>query len=142
MQKESLSTSMPKLILAVVLIVCVGAVIIGGYLIFKEKKIIPCHSGYDSDCPLQMRCEGQVCVNVGCADEGEVVPAIGSSHISEHTTTECCRGLKGILHKDLTDNDCNLKMWGGGTAVCTKKCGNGICDTTHESKCNCPEDCK
>ena len=55
----------------------------------------------------------------------------------------CCKGLKPIGPK--TDDE-TLKQGictivSGGSLTCTS-CGDNVCDTKYEDKCNCPEDCK
>ena len=90
------------------------------------------------DCPSEMKCENNVCVDVGCAEEGEGLPGAIST---EHMATECCEGLIEILPSIYFDENCEpVYITGGPGPVCTK-CGNGICGI-EETKCNCPEDCE
>ncbi len=49
---------------------------------------------------------------------------------------KCCFGLKEIRIKETKDGNVG---WAG---ICTRKCGNGKCDSKTESHYNCPEDCK
>lgn len=56
----------------------------------------------------------------------------------------CCQGLKNIAEKQSAVNK--------GTDICSQSigvpynlcspCGNAICDSQYEDRCNCPEDCK
>jgi len=55
----------------------------------------------------------------------------------------CCVGLKLINPKtpleNLNKGLCKHTM---GTAGVCRPCGNGVCDTEYEDRCNCSEDCK
>jgi hypothetical protein len=51
----------------------------------------------------------------------------------------CCEGLKPLYGGDYLE-EC-VAFEDTGLSICTP-CGNGICDTEYENKCNCPEDCK
>lgn len=110
----------------------------------KEKKSISCDN--DFDCPIKMKCENHVCVDVGCIEEGHRTPITPISpegfEQRKHTATECCEGLEAISSPDYFDEDCNFKPKIGvsGGAICSN-CGNGICENW-ENRCNCPEDCK
>jgi hypothetical protein len=55
--------------------------------------------------------------------------------------TRCCGGLKERAQKWAYDENCKIHPMGGNYGICLA-CGNGVCDTKYESKCNCPEDCK
>lgn len=115
-------------------------------VIFEVKESISCND--DLDCPEKMKCEENVCVDVGCLGEGEVIPSTAVSpegfKARKHMATECCEGLKSIPMPDRFDENCKLEpvIPGviGGRSICSK-CGNGICEEW-ETKCNCSEDCK
>ena len=56
---------------------------------------------------------------------------------------KCCPGLKSISEKQI---DGHIK--GGACAIIVgvnygicSPCGNGVCNTEYEDKCNCPTDC-
>jgi len=110
----------------------------------KEKRNISCSNNFD--CPSQMKCKNNICVNVGCIREGHRTPITAISpegfEQRKHIATECCEGLKAILPPDKFDEDCNFKPRIGvsGGDVCAN-CGNGVCESW-ENKCNCSEDCK
>jgi len=60
----------------------------------------------------------------------------GESNLPGH---ECCEGLVPVPPSNVSaDNTCNLIT---GWSMCAP-CGNGVCDSEVENKCNCPEDCK
>lgn len=56
----------------------------------------------------------------------------------------CCLGLKNIAEKQPTinkDTDICSQSIGVPYNLCSP-CGNNVCDSQYEDKCNCPEDCK
>lgn len=61
------------------------------------------------------------------------VSCYGEGSIPVYPGAECCSGFTRILPKE----EGIL-----GSALCTNKCGNGICDTETESSYNCPQDCQ
>jgi hypothetical protein len=75
-----------------------------------------------------------------CKGHGEkpttIYPAIDNS-------VQCCEGLKSRIQKDLYDEACTILSQGGSAylGLCLS-CGDSVCDSEYESKCNCPEDCK
>jgi hypothetical protein len=108
-------------------------------------KSNPCNDNFD--CPDKMKCEKDVCVDVGCLKEGWFTPitSITPEGFEErkHMATECCEGLKAIPISEDYDENCNLEITPPGlpgSVVCSN-CGNGNCEEW-ESKCNCPKDCK
>ncbi len=50
---------------------------------------------------------------------------------------KCCQGL---VDRELL-SVCGKGLTGGYQYICLK-CGDGKCDKSLESKCNCPEDCR
>jgi len=110
------------------------------FKIKEKKEVISCSD--DLDCPVKMKCEDNICVDVGCVEEGRGLPFIGPPEYFEHITTECCEGLTAIAHSASHDPNKNCEPTGilGVGRVCTK-CSNGECGIG-ETKCNCPEDCK
>ncbi|MBL7169426.1 MAG: hypothetical protein ISS48_00210 [Candidatus Aenigmarchaeota archaeon] len=79
-------------------------------------------------------------LSFGCKSHGEILEYTPGDDMS----IQCCQGLTHSLQKDLFDENCtNLfekHAYGGYAGICLA-CGDGICDSKHESKCNCPEDC-
>ena len=65
--------------------------------------------------------------------------------VEESQLNECeQQGLKRITSKadaDGTDGPCPILIAQRPERTVCASCGNGICDTDLESKCNCPEDC-
>lgn len=79
-----------------------------------------------------------------CAKKGEVDNHINMTNGKPNPSgKECCNGLKAIGEK--TDEELIQKggcaLISGGQSICAP-CGNGICDTEYEDKCNCYKDCK
>ena len=148
MKKESLQTTTVRTLLAVLLFAGMGIIIVGGGCIIweyqkdKPNKILPTFCKNNSDCPLQMKCENRICVEVGCLKESESLPRAINPKDINHIATKCCAGLKGITASKFYDADCNVQMFplGGSTSICSN-CGNGICESW-ENECNCPEDCE
>ncbi len=106
----------------------------------ESKEPISCKDSLD--CPLQMKCENHVCVDVGCIEEGGMGPSAGiNPEWLDHLPTECCRGLKSIKYFKLYDENCNFKPMEGAPSIVCTKCGDGQCGKG-ETKCNCPEDCR
>ncbi|TFG35950.1 MAG: VWA domain-containing protein, partial [Parcubacteria group bacterium] len=66
-------------------------------------------------------------IQAACKQEGESVPVIESP-------PACCSELELIPPKE----EATL----GSMGICTKKCGDGTCDSETESSYNCSEDCK
>jgi len=56
------------------------------------------------------------------------------------TVNECCDGLVSIRKKQYFDAFCVWNPPTGYMGVCSN-CGDGICDSDIETKCNCPKDC-
>ncbi len=149
MKKESLSVMTAKTLLAVLLFAGIGTIIIGGgYIVGEYQKdksnktlLTLCKNNFD--CPLQMKCENFICVDVGCIKEGGSFPPPISPKYTNHMATECCKGLKAITFPGGYDENCNRKLLyvGAPTEMCSN-CGNGICEENLETKCNCPEDCE
>jgi len=95
----------------------------------------------NSDCPIKMKCENHVCVDVGCIEEGRGLPDPFTSEYAKHAATECCEGLTVIADPASQNPDKNCeRVWITGTSRRCTKCGNGVC-VYPETKCNCPEDC-
>ena len=69
-----------------------------------------------------------------CAKEGETIGASGMPN-------SCCSGLKplGGLPNGY-DGDCAKPQPSTGLSICAS-CGDGICNSNYEGKCNCPADC-
>ena len=55
-------------------------------------------------------------------------------------SSSCCAGLKQILRSSAFDANC-VGAWGGSNPYLCLACGDGVCDSKYESKCNCPADC-
>ena len=71
---------------------------------------------------------------VSCAKEGQTIDAAGMPN-------SCCFGLKPLGGApDGYDGDCSLSQLPTGLSICAP-CGDGICNSNFEGKCNCPEDC-
>ena len=92
------------------------------------------------DCPPQMKCDKDICVDVGCLNEGEAPPGAINPEYKEHMATECCEGLKKIEYSGNYDDNCNWNLLEGNPSGMCANCGNEICGPG-ETKCNCPEDC-
>lgn len=81
---------------------------------------------------------------LGCAKEGE------SPTYFDLTTgkinpegKQCCSGLKEIRIKtSQADLDKGICLTIAGSSGVCSSCGNGVCESNYEDKCNCPEDCK
>lgn len=67
-----------------------------------------------------------------CAKEGEAIGAQGMP-------SSCCSGLKPLGQGSDVDN-CALPPLPTGLSICAP-CGDEICNSNYESKCNCPADC-
>lgn len=65
---------------------------------------------------------------------------LGKSTRYEQT---CCGDLVEIIEKRGFQSDCRKApcMDGSGYHKICSNCGDGICDSRYESKCNCPTDC-
>jgi len=107
-----------------------------------KEGLIPCEDSLD--CPLQMKCENSLCVNLGCIREGEMAssPADRMGEWYGHLPIKCCEGLRLIVIEQGFDENCNRLEANSNTpsGVCTI-CGDGQCGEG-ETKCNCPEDCE
>ncbi|MDA3815233.1 MAG: cohesin domain-containing protein, partial [Patescibacteria group bacterium] len=120
----------------------VVTVVLSGIWLYLQKEQLPVRNGCNNnlDCPMQMKCENNVCVSVGCVEEGEIIPGAISPEYRERMATECCAELKGIDYFRNYDANCNpTPLMGGPAGVCSD-CGNGICEGW-ENKCNCSKDC-
>lgn len=83
------------------------------------------------DCDESGLVECSEIVNVECKELGETPMVI----------TGCCDGLIVEMKKQYYTQECGFNApTGGYTGVCIA-CGDGICDSKYESKCNCPIDC-
>jgi hypothetical protein len=81
------------------------------------------------------------CGDTVCAGHGEIPWPTAEGYL---TYSRCCEGSIVRYQKECFDEDCvNLYEvhGGGGYAGICLSCGDGVCDETVESKCNCPEDC-
>lgn len=103
-----------------------------------EGSAVPCSD--DLDCPPKMKCESGMCVDVGCVEEGGLIPGAISPQYRQHMATECCEGLEQIQFAGNFDEKCNIVPLAGGPAGACTDCGNGTCDD-QETTCNCPDDC-
>jgi len=55
---------------------------------------------------------------------------------------ECCNNMTAIAEYTLPEVNCELfQQEVGGNSICSD-CGNNICESDWENKCNCPADCK
>lgn len=131
-----------KTILIIIGILFVTAVA-GSVWLYSQKEqqsIIIKNCDNSIDCPAQMKCENNACVDVGCVEVGGMIPGAISPEYRERMATECCVGLERIGYFKNYNADCNPVLLVGGPAGVCSDCGNGICEEW-ESKCNCPEDC-
>jgi hypothetical protein len=142
------------------LVIIISIIILGSSLIyfFSPKTVAHCGSMLDSSCYVYTCERGFLITNVGggvtcvggstptkeesifdhrCAGEGEsVCTAVGCK-------IECCPGLETIPLGVKFESGCSEVALPGAGAVCTNKCGNGVCDSdAEENECNCPQDCK
>ena len=138
--------------------VIIGVIIlgggIGGYVYLKNKQVKPiactadakqCSDGsYVSRIPP--KCEFAECpvVTSSCAKEGESPTYFNlTTGKINPEGQQCCSGLKEIGFKT---NQATLKKGlctttSGVPGICAS-CGNGICESAYEDRCNCKEDCK
>ena len=100
-----------------------------------------CHIATPADCP---QCEGGdiVCMcidlNKDCgAIVGQVMANVDPN--DPRKSRGCCPGLILKPPKKAYADDCHM---GEGFGVLCLACGDGVCDSTYESNCNCPEDCE
>lgn len=68
-------------------------------------------------------------LSMPCAAEGKT-----------KTLNECCDSLTPIRKKEHFDSACVAQSYTGYYFVCAN-CGDGVCDGSIESVCNCPKDC-
>ncbi len=58
---------------------------------------------------------------------------------------QCCAETSHLQQKEYYDDECTNIFeeygYGGYAGICLA-CGDGICDSNYESKCNCPDDCE
>ena len=84
------------------------------------------------------------CGDLACADYG-VVPWETAEGDFTSTSIRCCEGLecttKRACYNKKCINTCQKGGSAGGLLCVCMSCGDGICDKTLESKCNCPKDC-
>lgn len=80
----------------------------------------------------------QDCKDFKCKAHGEIPRYTAPG---DDMSIQCCEGLKHRTQKEYFDEDCKTEFVGGYIGICLA-CGDGICDSTYESECNCPEDCK
>lgn len=121
-----------KALLVIMLIILVSGCV-------KKEVYTGCKDSLD--CPAQMKCEEEKCVEIGCGKEGETGPSAGiNPEWLDHLSSECCPGLKEITYKNYFDENCKDTMLAGAPSFVCSACGNGVCEEW-ESKCNCPEDC-
>jgi len=80
----------------------------------------------------------QDCKNFKCKAHGEIPRYTAPG---DDMSIQCCPGLKHRTQKEYFTENCQEPFIGGYTGICLS-CGDGICDTKFEGKCNCPEDCK
>ncbi|MBS3158956.1 hypothetical protein J4206_06745 [Candidatus Woesearchaeota archaeon] len=97
---------------------------------------------YDYEC---FRKTGKDCPS--CHPEDYRYSCKNSVCAEEKLQDECeKRGLKRILTKEESDNNrdgtCYPSMAQRQLFTVCAPCGNKVCDTELESKCNCPEDCE
>jgi hypothetical protein len=82
------------------------------------------------------------CIDPVCAVHGERPWVIGGGPLNR---VPCCEGSVLRSQKDVYDENCvNLCIEAGGCGgypIICLSCGDGVCDQTVESECNCPEDC-
>lgn len=73
-----------------------------------------------------------------CLEEGETGNQRGDKNAPDwELKKKCCEGLVDREEVDI----CGKGITGGYVYACIK-CGDGVCDSNNESKCNCPEDCQ
>jgi hypothetical protein len=86
---------------------------------------------YESNCS----CVEGICTRIvkepECLKEGETVKKLLFRWFVKEA--KCCPGLAMIGPRK--------EEMGGIKGTCTKKCGNGVCDSDFESEENCPSDC-
>ena len=84
-QKEQLPLRIAKTVLVIAIITGLGTIIFGGGVVImkyyngevnnsKPFKQLPALCKNNFDCPLQMKCENFICVDVGCIKEGGSFP--------------------------------------------------------------------
>lgn len=95
-------------------------------------------------CTEDYECFRQSCFmnpTCGLAD----IPAVSCKDnvcASEIRPNECeQQGLKKILRKDQFNEQCFESIAQRVLPTVCAPCGNNVCETELESKCNCPEDC-
>ena len=83
--------------------------------------------------------EPQITEDKNCADLGQVGPNGSLGPNDPNQDVECCSGLILKSPKRAFTDECYS---GEGFGTICIACGDGICDSTYESNCNCPEDCE
>jgi hypothetical protein len=108
------------------------------------------YSGYERNIMVQEVGPGQMPKapannsTSSCIGEGQI--RMASCPMPNWTAPpQCCSGLIELnsaqMYKNLTDcQRVDLAQGACNYTVCAK-CGDGICNSTYENKCNCPPDC-
>jgi len=133
-----------KQIYILVGLILIIVIAVGSWLVLRPKT---CNDHLD--CPKKMKCENNICIDVGCLEADRVAdfPAVPARDLlNDHEATECCEGLMriGLATRDAFDEDCTFnprKMGVGNSGHACTDCGNGVCGKW-ENKCTCPEDCE
>jgi hypothetical protein len=110
------------IILAIIFIVL--TLIIGVVFIFLTKKSTIKNDDFINNMQSSL----------SCAEEGETIGASGMPK-------SCCSNLKPLGGMpNGYDGDCTKLQPPTGLSICAN-CGDGICNSNYEGKCNCPADC-
>lgn len=103
-----------------------------------ERKIMVEEVGQSQNIPASSNNSTSSCVG-----QGQLFMPI--CDMPNWTAPQCCSGLNAIpafqMYKNLTDCQPIYPMAGGCTYAVCAKCGDGVCNSSYENKCNCPNDC-
>lgn len=80
----------------------------------------------------------QDCKNFKCKGHGEIPHFIVPG---DDMGIQCCEGLMHRQQKEVYSDNCKVEFYAWYASICLN-CGDGVCDSKYESRCNCPEDCK
>ncbi len=96
----------------------------------------PCKEDYEcfrQSCFMNPMCELSDIPAVSCKN------SVCTAQIHENECEQ--QGLKKILRKDQFNEQCFESIAQRVLPTVCAPCGNNVCETELESKCNCPEDC-
>jgi hypothetical protein len=104
----------------------------------KPCSAIPAAQCPNDACQIMIDCAG----NRACTYQFSASPPACGSLSYYGQDVDCCPGLVKRCGQAQADGSCDPAAGGYNSFPWCLPCGDGVCDSTYENPCSCPEDCK